>query len=146
MVTHPDMERYFMTIPEAAQLVLQASSMGKGGEIFVLDMGSPVKIVDIAKKLILLSGLSPEIDIQIRFTGVRAGEKLFEELNLDAEENRPTLHRKIRSFVEPSRPGGRIFQKIEQLQLLCEAGEASAVMNMLCELVPEYTPSDIALA
>ena len=144
-VTHPEMQRYFMTIPEASQLVLQASAMGKGGEIFVLDMGSQVKIVDIARKLILLSGLVPEVDIQIHFTGIRPGEKLFEELNLDDEANVPTSHRKIRSFVGASPPSRRILQRIEQLQALCEAQDTFAVVNTVRELVPEYAPSDLAL-
>ncbi len=98
-VTHPEMRRYFMTIPEAAQLVLQAFSIGKGGEVFVLDMGEPVKIVDLARNLILLSGLQPERDIKIQFTGLRPGEKLFEELNLQDEHLVPTSHAKIRSYV-----------------------------------------------
>ena len=100
-VTHPEMRRYFMTIPEAAQLVLQAFSIGKGGEVFVLDMGEPVKIVDLAKNLILLSGLQPDRDIKIQFTGLRPGEKLFEELNLQDEHLVPTSHDKIRSYVSP---------------------------------------------
>jgi FlaA1/EpsC-like NDP-sugar epimerase len=144
-VTHPEMQRYFMTIPEAAQLVLQAAAMGRGGEIFVLDMGSQVKIVDIARKLILLSGLTPEVDIPIKFTGMRPGEKLYEELNLDDEENIPTMHRKIKSFIDGSPPNRRIFQRIEQLQHLCEARDRFAVMNLICELVPEYGPSEYAL-
>ena len=98
-ITHPEMRRYFMTIPEAAQLVLQAFSIGKGGEVFVLDMGEPVKIVDLARNLILLSGLQPDRDIKIQFTGVRPGEKLFEELKLQDEHLVPTSHSKIRSYV-----------------------------------------------
>ncbi len=97
-VTHPEMRRYFMTIPEACQLVLQASTMGRGGEIFVLDMGEPVRIVDLARNLILLSGLRPDRDIRIEFTGTRPGEKLYEELNGAGEDLPPTHHGKIRVF------------------------------------------------
>ncbi|MBO6741258.1 MAG: polysaccharide biosynthesis protein, partial [Phycisphaerales bacterium] len=94
-VTHPEMQRYFMTIPEACQLVLQAGSMGEGGEIFILDMGEPVKIVDLARDLIQLSGLVPGRDVEIEFSGVRPGEKLFEELCVDAEHAEKTRHDKI---------------------------------------------------
>src|SRR5882762_10119162 len=94
-VTHPDMRRFFMTIPEACQLVLQASSMGNGGEIFVLDMGEPVRILDLAQDLIALSGLRAGDDIEIRFSGIRPGEKLFEELSTDGEHADKTRHPKI---------------------------------------------------
>ena len=94
-VTHPDMKRYFMTIPEAVQLVIQAGAMAKGGEIFVLDMGEPVKIVDLARCIIGLSGLEPELDIEIKFTGIRPGEKLFEELLTAEEGSSATKHRRI---------------------------------------------------
>src|SRR5215471_16166195 len=96
------MRRYFMTIPEAAQLVIQAGTMGNGGEIFVLDMGEPVKIADLARDLITLSGLTPDEDIEIQFTGLRPGEKLFEELSVDAEHADTTRHPKI--FVGRFRP------------------------------------------
>lgn len=94
-VTHPDINRYFMTIPEAAQLVIQAGAMAKGGEIFILDMGKPVKIVDLARDLIRLSGLEPDKDIKIEFTGLRPGEKLYEELLMDEEGIKTTTHKKI---------------------------------------------------
>jgi FlaA1/EpsC-like NDP-sugar epimerase len=145
-VTHPEMQRYFMTIPEASQLVLQAGAMGRGGEIFVLDMGNQVKIVDIARKLILLSGLVPDVDIQIHFTGMRHGEKLYEELNLDDETNVPTPHRKIKSFVDSSVPSRWIFEQVEQLKRHCEAGDTYSVMQMIRDLCPEYVPSQHALA
>jgi len=94
-VTHPDMVRFFMTIPEAAQLVIQAGAMARGGEIFILDMGKPVKIVDLAKDLIRLSGFEPEVDIKIQFTGIRPGEKLYEELLTDEEGTTSTKHSRI---------------------------------------------------
>ena len=106
-VTHPEMVRYFMTIPEASQLVIQAGAMGRGGEIFVLDMGEPVKIVDLARDMIRLSGLELGKDIDIQFVGQRPGEKLFEELNCDGERHRPTSHAKIMvAESEPGRLGG----------------------------------------
>src|SRR5581483_7229159 len=109
-ITHPDCRRYFMTIPEAVELVLQASTMGRGGEIFVLEMGNPVKIVDLARNLVQLSGLTPEQDIQFVYTGLRPGEKLFEELRLDGEGIKPTAHEKIRVL-----DGGRVdFGTVER--------------------------------
>ena len=94
-MTHPDVVRYFMTIPEAAQLVLQAAAMGKGGELFVLDMGEPVKIADLARDMIRLSGLEPDVDIEIKYIGLRPGEKLYEELITAGEGIVPTPHEKI---------------------------------------------------
>ncbi len=98
-VTDPEMKRYFMTIPEAVQLVIQAGAMGQGGEIFVLDMGNPVKIVDLARDMIMLSGLKPDQDIAIEFTGLRQGEKLYEELFSDRENFAVTRHERI--FIAP---------------------------------------------
>ena len=94
-ITDPDMERYFMSVPEAAQLIMQAGSIGKGGEIFALDMGQPIKIIDIANELVRLSGLEPDIDIPISFIGARPGEKKLEELVHDEETVQQTLHKKI---------------------------------------------------
>ena len=122
-VTHPDMRRYFMTIPEACQLVLQASTMGKGGEIFVLDMGEPVRIVDLARNLILLSGLRPEQDIQIEFSGSRPGEKLFEELSEEGEGLLPTHHQKIRVFAGAMTPWTGIQGRLAERGIAAGSGK-----------------------
>ena len=137
-VTHPEINRYFMSIPEAAQLVLQASAMGRGGEIFVLDMGAPVKIVDLARKMIQLSGYSEE-DIRIEFSGLRPGEKLYEELLADSEETRQTPHPKLR--VARSRPVADSFLD-ELRRWLSQTGPVSdeKVRSELQGWVPEYQP------
>jgi FlaA1/EpsC-like NDP-sugar epimerase len=145
-VTDPEMRRYFMTIPEASQLVLQASAMGRGGEIFVLDMGSQVKIVDIARKLILLSGLAPDKDIKIEFTGIRPGEKLYEELNLTDEETVPTSHRKIKIFTGGEGAKSRILAEMDRLRQLCETRKLSEIVPLIQELVPEYVASEHVLS
>jgi FlaA1/EpsC-like NDP-sugar epimerase len=140
-VTHPDMTRYFMTIPEAAQLVLQAFSIGKGGEVFVLEMGEPVKIVDLAKNLILLSGLQPERDIEIQFTGLRPGEKMYEELNLQDEHLVPTSHAKIRSYVcHQNLDAMQIKASLQHLQAIVEGQDVANLVLLLKELVPDYNP------
>ena len=144
-VTHPEMRRYFMTIPEASQLVLQASAMGQGGEIFVLDMGQQIKIVDIARKLILLSGRVPDVDVKIEFTGTRPGEKLFEELNLDDEATIPTEHRKIKIFVGRDLSATSVNYQMERLVELCLARKTVEVVRMMRALVPEYSPSEMVL-
>jgi FlaA1/EpsC-like NDP-sugar epimerase len=140
-VTHPDMRRFFMTIPEAAQLVLQAAAMGKGGEIFVLDMGQPVKILDLARKLVLLNGLEPGQDIRIEFTGMRPGEKLYEELSTYEENTVPTTHAKIRIFAGPRVTRDAIGISLDHLRLAVQRYDAGDVVLALKELVPDYNPS-----
>jgi nucleoside-diphosphate-sugar epimerase len=137
-VTHPEMKRYFMTIPEACQLIMQAGAMGEGGEIFVLDMGDPVKIVDLARDLITLSGLTPGEDIEIKFTGMRAGEKLFEELATDDEHADKTRHPKI--FVGRFRPYDweRVQDSLTELLSVSDGGDREAVKRAFARLVPEY--------
>ena len=146
-VTHPEMTRYFMTIPEASQLVLQAFSMGNGGEVFVLDMGEPVKIVDLARNLILLSGLQPDRDIKIQFSGVRPGEKLFAELNLKDECLIPTAHTKIKSFVSHFDVDARqIGARLRDLRRIVDMQDVSGLALILKELVPDYNPTSRLLS
>jgi FlaA1/EpsC-like NDP-sugar epimerase len=136
-VTHPDMERYFMTIPEAVNLVLQAAAMGQGSEVFLLNMGQQVKILDLAEDLIRLSGLEPGRDIEIVFTGVRAGEKLSEELWEDHSSFLPTDHPEIfRSQEDEQVDGQRLEGAINALQHLAEQGEREAIISMLDEIIP----------
>lgn len=137
-VTHPDMRRYFMTIPEACQLLLQAATMGAGGEIFILDMGEPVKIVDLARDVIRLSGFRPDEDITIEYTGVRAGEKLFEELSVAEEHAVKTRHPKV--FVGKIRVSDWeiLSRSIERLLAVATAGDSGrTVRRELSRLVPE---------
>lgn len=136
-VTHPQMRRFFMTIPEAAQLVIQAGAMGRGGEIFVLDMGEMVRILDLATEMIRLSGLRVGSDIEIEFVGVRPGEKLFEELHGDGETHLPTAHPKIR-VADSDSPGlPAIRRAMEHLATATEA-PADYVRQLLIETVPHY--------
>lgn len=141
MVTHPDMKRYFMTIPEASQLIMQAGTMGQGGEIFLLDMGEPVRIVDLARDLISLSGLKPGEDIEIQFTGMRPGEKLFEELATDGENIDKTRHPKI--FIGRFRPHAwdEIAVAYERLARHTDGADPARIKAAFQALVPEYTPS-----
>ena len=145
-VTHPDVTRYFMTIPEAAQLVLQASGIARGGEVFLLDMGKPVRIRDLAVQVIELLGKSvrdeqnPDGDIEIRYTDLRPGEKLYEELLIDAEAQ-TTVHPKIRRAVEQHLPRDELKEKLGALQLACSLGDTDRCRDLLRELVPQYTPS-----
>lgn len=141
-VTHPEITRFFMTIPEASQLVLQAGSMGDGGEIFLLDMGEPVKIVHLAEELIRLSGKEPYEDIDITFTGLRPGEKLYEELLLEGEGVKPTRHEKIcvaASVVEDLR---EIKPKLEGLYEEARKMDLPRVCELLHHIVPEYNKRD----
>jgi len=140
-VTHPEMRRFFMTVPEAVQLVLQASTMGGGGEIFVLDMGQPVKIVDLARNLILLSGLRPGEDIRIEFTGVRPGEKLYEELSTLLEDTLPTAHEKIRVFLGNGFEASTIGSCLSSFRRLCQSRDLGRLILLLKEIVPDYNPS-----
>ena len=139
-VTHPDMVRFFMTIPEASQLVLQAGAMGQGGEVFVLDMGEPVRILDLARDMIRLSGLRAEEDIEIQFVGVRPGEKLFEELHVTGEQRLPTPHPKI--LVAEGRPQSRklLAEAIDDLRRAADSSP-ERVRVLLKTLVPQMQPA-----
>ncbi len=138
-VTHPEMKRYFMTIPEASQLVLQAATMGRGGEIFVLDMGEPVKIVDLARELITLSGFRPGEDIEVVFTGPRAGEKLFEELSIEGEDMQRTRHPKIGIWKNIPMDRGRLRSGIDELIAIAKSHNHNQIVRKIKDLVPEYT-------
>lgn len=140
-ITDAEMKRYFMTIPEACQLVLQAGAMGKGGEIFVLDMGEPVKIIDLARDLITLSGLRVGDDIEIKVTGLRPGEKLFEELVLQEEGAERTRHPKV--FIGRIKPHSwkAVLESIEELDRLSRSSDADGIRKALQRLIPEYTPT-----
>ncbi len=140
-VTHPTMSRYFMTIPEASQLVLQASTLGQGGEIFVLDMGDPVKIADLARNLILLSGLRPGEDIEIVYTGTRPGEKLFEELHLHDENTIDTGHEKIKAFAGQSLGYAEAEDLIDSLKEICEERDIGRLVLTIKKAVTDYNPS-----
>jgi len=143
-VTHPEMQRYFMTIPEAAQLVIQAGAIGKTGQIMLLDMGEPVKIVNLARDMITLSGFRPDVDVQIEFLGVRPGEKLFEELRISGEDVLPTHHHKI--FVWQNRGCTReeVEQALKRLKAVANGASLQDVQNALKEIVPEFEPGNHA--
>jgi FlaA1/EpsC-like NDP-sugar epimerase/lipopolysaccharide/colanic/teichoic acid biosynthesis glycosyltransferase len=134
-VTHPDMVRYFMTIPEAVQLVLQAGAMGKGGEIFILDMGDPIRILDLAQATIKLSGLRPFIDIEILFTGIRPGEKLFEELDTNDERVAKTRHPKVYIGMIASPPEVEVTSALDTLATLALAGKDQELRKTLNQLI-----------
>ena len=137
-ITHPDIVRYFMTISEACELVLQASTMGKGGEIFVFDMGKPVKIKDLAIKMIKLSGKEPEKDILLKYTGLRPGEKLYEELLSDDAKNLPTPHHKIMVSMDPYKEYSEIKDLIEQIEAAALSHDKTQIVSILKKMVPEF--------
>ncbi|RFZ95367.1 polysaccharide biosynthesis protein [Mucilaginibacter conchicola] len=137
-VTHPEITRYFMTIPEAVHLVLEAGTMGTGGEIFIFDMGEPVKIVDLALKMIKLAGLQPDRDIKIVYSGLRPGEKLYEELLNSGENTMPTHHEKIKISRVISYPQKQVADDINELILLNKQGDEMATVSKMKDIVPEF--------
>ena len=142
-ITHPDITRYFMTIPEACQLVLEAGSMGNGGEIFVFDMGRPIKIADLAKKMIRLSGFTPGVDIKLKFTGLRPGEKLYEELLNTSENTIPTYHDKILIAKVREVDHDEVCRQLDELiQLAMDRHKPEIILAKLQEIVPEYIPNN----
>jgi FlaA1/EpsC-like NDP-sugar epimerase len=141
-ITHPEMRRYFMTIPEAVQLVLQAGAIGQGGEVFVLDMGMPVKIVDLAADLIRLSGLEVGTDIEIRFTGTRPGEKLYEELFFTSENAYPTGHPKVLRAKNGALPAGLRTIVEALINGALRGWPDQDLRELLIRLVPEFSPLD----
>jgi FlaA1/EpsC-like NDP-sugar epimerase len=140
-VTHPEVTRFFMTIPEACQLILQAGAMGEGGEIFILDMGTPIKIVDMARDLIRLSGFEPDVDIMIEFIGLRPGEKLYEELITEGEGIVPTSHEKILVLRGKTCDQNLLDGTIDELAGLAHEQEGSAIRVKLKEIVEDYSPT-----
>ena len=139
-VTHPEINRYFMSIEEAAQLILQAGAMGQGGEIFLLKMGEPIKIADMARQLIKLSGRIPDVEIKIQYTGLREGEKLYEELITDGEGIVETEHEKIMVLRGVQEDHNRLLNGIEQLREKAEEQDTKGIKDIMQELIPEYTP------
>ncbi len=137
-VTHPDIIRYFMTIPEAVSLVLEAGSMANGGEIFVLDMGAPVKITTLAENLIRMYGKVPYKDVEIKFTGLRPGEKLFEELLMDEEGLKETSNKKIFIGNQIDIDAGDLLAKLEKIQEYADANESDKIVEMLAQIVPTF--------
>jgi FlaA1/EpsC-like NDP-sugar epimerase len=139
-VTHPEVTRYFMTIPEAVMLVLQAGSIGRGGELFLLDMGEPVKILDLARNMIRLAGLVPDRDIKIEFIGLRPGEKLYEELLIDGEDILDTVYDKIKVCNNANGFNEKmLFEAIEQFNLLLkDSRNNEAAVEVLRKLVPAF--------
>jgi FlaA1/EpsC-like NDP-sugar epimerase len=143
-VTHPEITRYFMTIPEACQLVIEAGVMGQGGEIFVFDMGDPVKVSDLAHKMIRLSGKTPGVDIDIIYTGLRPGEKLYEELLNDSENTLPTYHEKIMIAKVMEYDFATVSEKINQLISSARKHYTYETVAIMKDLVPEFISNNSA--
>jgi FlaA1/EpsC-like NDP-sugar epimerase len=137
-VTHPEVTRFFMTIPEACQLILQAGAMGKGGEIFLLDMGTSIKIDDLARDLIRLSGFEPEVDIKIEYINLRPGEKLYEELVIEGEDVVPTSHEKIMVLRGMNCNLQVLNGNIHNLIQMAKDQKIDTIKEKLQEMVPEY--------
>jgi FlaA1/EpsC-like NDP-sugar epimerase len=143
-VTHPDVTRYFMTIPEACQLILQAGAMGHGGEIFILDMGTAIKIDDMARDLIRLSGFEPDVDIHIEYTGLRPGEKLYEELITGGEGILPTPHEKILVLKANACDLSNLEKNIRKLEQLAWEQDGYGIRHVLAQMLPEYRPAELS--
>ena len=139
-VTHPEMKRYFMTTSEACLLVMEAGTMGKGGEVFVLDMGKPIKILDLAKEMIRFSGLEPDKDISIVFTGIRPGEKLFEEVLTAEEGTVTTKSKKILKTKLSESDWYKLNSGLEKLKTAATASDKNTIIEILKELIPTYHP------
>lgn len=142
-VTHPEITRFFMTIPEASQLILQSTVMGRGDEVFVLDMGEPIKIRYLAEQMILLAGLVPDQDIEIHYTGLRPGEKLYEELFHEAEPLEGTVHEKIMQAKYRQRDWAELTDILQAMEQVCDSGDEAALHQLLIKLVPEYQVAEI---
>jgi FlaA1/EpsC-like NDP-sugar epimerase len=144
-LTHADITRYFMTIPEAAQLVIQAGAMAQGGDVFVLDMGEPVRIIDLARRLVELSGRtvrdehSPDGDIELQVTGLRPGEKLYEEL-LIGDSAMPTLHPRVMKAHDPCLPWNELWRQFEMLNAALESSDVPMLKQTLTQILPGYRP------
>jgi FlaA1/EpsC-like NDP-sugar epimerase len=141
-VTHPDMTRYFMSIEEASQLILQAATMGEGGEIFILEMGTPVRIGQMARDLIQLCGKEPDTEIEIIYTGLRSGEKMYEELITEGEGIVPTGHEKIMVLRGKGASLGELQEPLENLKRFAAAHDGEGIKGELGRVIPEYTPQD----
>ncbi|MCI5224800.1 MAG: polysaccharide biosynthesis protein, partial [Candidatus Electrothrix sp. AR4] len=139
-VTHPEITRYFMSIEEAAQLILQAGAMGEGGEIFILKMGEPIKIVQMARELIKLAGRTPDTDVEIKYTGLREGEKLYEELITEGEGIVETGHEKIMVLRGDGINSSKLFMGIENLQKVAQNYDSHAVKAEIKRILSEYSP------